>query len=63
LQVDAHEKIVAVGLLTERELKLVGESLQRLYLVDDDRTFDPLLAAIDAADRKQGHGTETAGGR
>jgi hypothetical protein len=60
--VAGNERIVAVGLLSERELKLVGQTLQRLYHIDEGGdAFDELIAAIDAADRK--YGTETSEGR
>jgi len=47
------ERIVAVGLLTERELALVGQELRRIYRVDEDESFTELLTAIDLADAKR----------
>jgi hypothetical protein len=40
------EKIVAVGLLTEREVRRWGQDLKHIYPVPDDGTFDDLLSAI-----------------
>lgn len=47
-----RDRIVAVSLLTERELAVVGQTLQRVYHLGEDQTFDDLIDAIDAADRK-----------
>ena len=41
-----REKIVAIGLLTEQELRNVGTGLHRIYPVTDDGSFDDLLMAI-----------------
>ena len=43
--------IVAVGLLTEEDLDLLGRTFTRLWPVDNAPKFDELLAAIDEADR------------
>ena len=43
--------IVAVGLLTEQDLNLLGASFNRLWPVDDAPEFTELLAAIDEAER------------
>jgi hypothetical protein len=38
-----RERIVAVGLLTQRDLKTLGNSLKRVFAVDDTDRFDALL--------------------
>lgn len=48
----ARERIVAVGLLTQRELNLLGSTFDRLWLVDETPCFSQLLQAIDEADRQ-----------
>lgn len=45
------ERIVAVGLLTRREVSELGAHLSRLYPIKDDSKFADLLEAIDEADR------------
>lgn len=45
-----RERIVAVSLLTERELAVVGEALNRVYRLDEDDSFANLLDAIDRAE-------------
>jgi hypothetical protein len=47
-----RERIVAVGLLTQRNLDQLGDSLERLWLVDESPCFGALLQAIDEADRQ-----------
>ena len=44
-------KIVAIGLLTQRDVELLGETFTRLWPVEDSPCFDGLLKAIDEADR------------
>ena len=46
----ANERIVAVGLLTQREVELLGHGFSRLWPVDDAPCFEDLLQAIDEAD-------------
>lgn len=46
-----RERIVAVGLLSEHELARVGQSLRRVYRIDETTSFDHLLRAIDVADQ------------
>ena len=48
----ANERIVAVGLLTERDLRQLGPAFQRAWPVDDTPCFSGLLQAIDEADRE-----------
>lgn len=47
-----HERIVAVGLLTQRELNLLGNTFDRLWPVEEAPDFNELLRAIDEADRR-----------
>ncbi len=46
------ESIFAVGLLTKREVGLLGPSFNRLWPIDEAPFFDGLLEAIDEADRE-----------
>ena len=46
------ERIVAVGLLTERDLSLLGPTFDRVWPVEESPFFHELLRAIDEADRK-----------
>lgn len=48
----ADNKIVAVGLLTERDLSLLGTSFERLWPVEQTPHFHELLSAIDKADEE-----------
>ena len=43
--------IVAVGLLTQRDLAALGSDFSRAFPVDDTPCFNGLLVAIDEADR------------
>jgi hypothetical protein len=48
-----NERIVAVGLLTQRDLNLLGPTFERAWPVEDaPSTFEELLHAIDDADRQ-----------
>jgi hypothetical protein len=49
------EKIVAVGLLTRRDLNLLGPTFDRIWPVEEAPHFHQLLQAIDEADRKLQH--------
>ena len=53
----ADDRIVAVGLLTKRDVRLLGPTFDRLWPVEDAPGFDDLLRAIDEADRqsREGH--------
>jgi hypothetical protein len=44
---DEDERIVAIGLLTEKEFRTLGQDLKQIYPVSDDHQFDDLLAAIE----------------
>jgi len=46
------ERIVAIGLLTKRDLMLLGPTFDRAWPVDEAPKFDDLIRAIDDADRK-----------
>ncbi len=56
----SKERIVAVGLLTQQDVNLLGHSFTRLWPVDDTPCFQGLLEAIDAADRELGRSREPA---
>ena len=47
-----YERIVAVGLLTRNDVRLLGPSFERLWPVEEAPHFRGLLAAIDQADRR-----------
>lgn len=46
------ERIVAVGLLTQHDLNLLGHSFTRLWPVEDTPCFEGLIKAIDEAERE-----------
>lgn len=46
------ERIVAVGLLTRNDVRLLGPAFDRLWPVQDAPDFEDLLRAIDDADRE-----------
>jgi hypothetical protein len=47
------ERIVAVGLLTQQDLNLLGPTFERAWPVEDaPSAFEQLLQAIDQADRE-----------
>ncbi|HEX6602518.1 MAG TPA: hypothetical protein VF030_07720 [Solirubrobacterales bacterium] len=50
-----QDRIVAVGLLTRRDLKLLGPTFDRLWPVEEfqaEDAFQGLLRAIDEADER-----------
>ena len=47
-----QERIVAVGLLTKRDLGLLGPAFDRVWPVEEAPNFSELLRAIDTADRQ-----------
>jgi hypothetical protein len=47
-----NERIVAVGLLTRRDLNLLGPTFDRAWPVEEAPAFNDLLRAIDEADRR-----------
>jgi hypothetical protein len=49
---DMSERIVAIGLLTQRDLSLLGPTFDRVWPVEEAPAFDDLIRAVDEADRK-----------
>jgi hypothetical protein len=47
-----QDRIVAVALLTQRDLNLLGPTFERVWPVEDAPSFHELLRAIDEADRQ-----------
>ena len=47
-----QDRIVAVGLLTQQDLSLLGPTFTRLWPVEDAPEFDDLVRAIDDADQQ-----------
>ena len=56
-----RERIVAVGLLTQREVELLGHGFSRLWPVDESPCFSELLQRIDEADRELRREAEQGG--
>jgi hypothetical protein len=50
-----QERIVAVGLLTRRDLEVLGPTFDRIWPVEEAPHFTELLRAIDEADRDLQH--------
>jgi hypothetical protein len=48
----ADARIVAVGLLTQEDVDLLGATFERLWPVNETPCFGALLHAIDEADRQ-----------
>lgn len=48
----SSERIIAVALLTQSDVRLLGPSFERLWPVEDAPCFGGLLRAIDDADRE-----------
>ena len=46
-----QDRIVAIGLLTQRNVFALGHDLSRVYPIDEVPCFGSLLGAIDDADR------------
>jgi hypothetical protein len=51
-----QERIVAVGLLTQHDLSLLGPTFDRIWPVEEAPSFSELLRAIDEADAELQHG-------
>ena len=47
-----QDRVIAVGLLTRRDLDLLGPTFDRLWPVDEAPAFPDLIQAIDEADRQ-----------
>jgi hypothetical protein len=52
IEPEGQEPIVAVGLLTQQDLNLLGTGFRRAFMLDDTPCFEELLSAIDAAEQK-----------
>ena len=48
-----QERVVAIGLLTQTHLDVLGTSLKQVFAITDDHPFEDLLQALDELDRKQ----------
>jgi hypothetical protein len=49
-----HDRIVAIGLLTQHDLNMLGPAFHRAWPVEETPNFGELLRAIDDADRELG---------
>lgn len=47
-----NQRIVAVGLLTQTDLSLLGPAFDRAWPVEEAPSFHELLRAIDEADKR-----------
>ena len=47
----SEDRIVAVALLTQRDVDLLGPTFERLWPIDETPCFAELLRAIDEAER------------
>lgn len=47
------DPVVAIGLLTQANLRMLGSSLKQVFPIDQDNRFDALIAALDEADRER----------
>jgi hypothetical protein len=47
-----RDRIVAVGLLTQRDVTLLGPTFDRLWPVEEAPHLDDLLSAIDEAEER-----------
>ncbi len=48
---NSGERVIAIGLLTQRDLDRLGPAFARLWPVEETPCFNGLLVAIDEADR------------
>ena len=55
---ESPQRIVAVGLLTGRDLFVLGEGFRRIYPLDREPDFVDLLARIDEAEREPAQETQ-----
>lgn len=53
-----HDRIVAVGLLTARDLQVLGKGFTRAFPIEEAPAFGELLRAIDEADRELRNGRD-----
>jgi hypothetical protein len=49
-----NDHFVAVGLLTESNIRMLGPSLRQVFPIPRDQKFDDLLKALDEACAKSG---------
>ena len=56
-----QDRIIAVGLLTRRELSLLGPTFSRVWPVEEAPDFRELLCAIDEADCELKHKQNSSG--
>ena len=54
------DRIVAVGLLTQRDVSLLGQGFSRLFPVTDDVDFADLLRQLDGVAAIPAHGAANA---
>ena len=57
------ERVIAVGLLTQRDLDLLGTGFDRVFPIDETPCFGELLRAIDEADRELWRERDRVAGR
>ncbi|WP_189338327.1 hypothetical protein [Sphingobium sp. SCG-1] len=57
------ERIVSIGLLTESDLRRLGNSFTRHYPIIDDDQFDELLAKLDRLPATEGPHASKAPGK
>ncbi len=48
----SDDRVIAVGLLTARDIAVLGRGFDRLFPVEETPCFGELLLAIDEADRE-----------
>lgn len=57
------DRIVAVGFLTQNDLKILGQGFDRIFPISDDVSFDDLLAKLEGIaavpERADSGGSET----
>lgn len=46
----SNERVVAVGLLTQRDLDVLGTGFKRVFPIADDADFGDLLRALERVD-------------
>jgi len=54
----AQERFVAVALLTQRDVDLLGSTLRTVWQIEEAPCFSGLLEAIDRADRDYWRGQD-----
>ena len=53
-------QIVAIGLLTQRDLDILGRGFDRAFPIDEELVFEDLLQAIDEAELALKSGEEVS---